>query len=81
MSEHTPAPEQMRNYYASGLDDLTPEQSVAFDRWLAQHDAEVAAKALREAADQFVRDWTEVALGGAGYVAETLRARAEAVTS
>lgn len=44
-----------------------------FHRWLASMKAET----LRAAADQFVHDWTEVALGGATYVASALRDRAD----
>lgn len=51
------------------------EYGAEFDRWLAS----VKAETLREAADQFVRDWTEVALGGATYVAGALHDRADRI--
>lgn len=38
-------------------DDERTHARQAFDRWLAQHDREVAARALREAADAFQAVW------------------------
>ena len=58
MSDYTPTTEDVRHAYvsarseeefaASYLSQFEPE----FDRWLAAHDAEVAAQALRDAADE-----------------------------
>lgn len=51
-----PALEDVRGWYIDGRRAHNPFASDAvlvarFDRWLAQHDVEVAAKALRDAAD------------------------------
>lgn len=48
---------EVRECYAlcgSGLDfkRVANERREAFDRWLAEHDREVAAKTLRDAADE-----------------------------
>ena len=48
MSEYTPTTRWVREWYADSVDHLGGEQE--FDRWLAEHDREVAAKALRDAA-------------------------------
>lgn len=63
MSEYTPTTEDVREVYKSGAwlraDDqesawkpevYAPRYYAEFDRWLAQHDAEVRAQALRDAA-------------------------------
>ena len=74
MSKYTPTTEYVRDFYAkftpSILIDRRPngyERAEAeFDRWLAEHDREVAAGALRDAAGsaiprkalaQGTRDW------------------------
>ena len=44
-ADYTPTTDDVRDYYGNGQ---VPEE---FDRWLAAHDAEVASKALRDAAD------------------------------
>ena len=52
--EYVPTTEQVRTGYATGAYRFltgTSYSLAAFDRWLAAHDAEVAARALREAAD------------------------------
>jgi len=54
--EEDPALEEVRGWYIDGRRVHNPFASDAalverFDRWLAAHDAEVAAKALRDAAD------------------------------
>ena len=53
---------------------VTPEQ---FDRWLAANDAEVAARALREAAEAAYDEWP----GGSGVhcTPEWLRVRADRI--
>ena len=43
---YTPTTEEVRSVYGG------PRCEPEFDRWLAAHDAEVAAQALREAADR-----------------------------
>ena len=52
MSDYTPTTEQVRVDYVMAYTDRESSQLLAeraFDRWLAARDAEVAAKALREA--------------------------------
>lgn len=89
----TPTTDQVRDGYAhDGLDyeRYTKERYEAqaaslyaeFDRWLAAHDAEVAANALEEAAMRADSDWGEFAYIGAdglityGTVPEMLNDRA-----
>jgi len=57
IEEHMPTTEEVREYYVLGVPVDTwlaarDEYGLAFDRWLAQHDAEVArraeVKALRD---------------------------------
>lgn len=44
-----PSMEQIRSHYVFDQSDLwDPERGVAFDRWLAAHDAEVRASVLAE---------------------------------
>ena len=52
MSDYTPTEGDVRQRYIghNGSYWTWPEQ-CEFDRWLAQHDAEVAARALRKAAN------------------------------
>ena len=57
MSGYTPSTEEIRRDYAYGRFHINsaygPDDDVAaFDRWLAAHDREVAAKALREFMEQ-----------------------------
>ena len=52
MSEYTPSMAQLRNAYAAHKGDcqgVTTDGLNEFDRAIAAHDAEVAAKALRDA--------------------------------
>lgn len=65
--------------------DLTMEDINAFQRWLAAHDREVAAKALEDAADRFGRNeddewgyWMDYQ-GWSVDPADPLRARAAAI--
>lgn len=58
MSEYTPTAEEalaeIRANATSSDSAMTGDGfATALTRWLAQHDAEVAAKALRNAADKF----------------------------
>lgn len=47
MSDYTPTTDRVREAYARGVEFRTLEQTRAeFDRWLAQHDAEVRTAAL-----------------------------------
>lgn len=54
--EYTPTTEEVRRGYVDTLDALGGAVLGAgqFDRWLAARDREVAAKALRDAADRFM---------------------------
>lgn len=51
--ENTPSTEDVRNWFAygSGPRHTWDESRQDFDRWLAAHDAQVRAEALRDAAD------------------------------
>ena len=58
MSEYTPSTMSIRDVWsfarAAGVYGVDPEQSDAeFDRWLAEHDAEVRAAVLEEAANSY----------------------------
>ena len=49
MPEYTPTTEQVRSHYVfDQTDKWSLERGAAFDRWLAAHDADVAAKALED---------------------------------
>lgn len=52
MTDQTPSTEDVRYGYRTGVTAplLPVEAGAAFDAWLAAHDREVAAKALRDAA-------------------------------
>lgn len=69
---YTPTTEQVKRYWLYGAnawsagvasDRDVPDPvdgdlpSAQFDRWLAEHDREVAAQALRTAAAQYAGDW------------------------
>ena len=50
--EHTPTTDEIRAYYVWSLSRaVSRERGIGFDRWLAAHDAEVAAVA-RQTADE-----------------------------
>lgn len=53
--EYTPTTESVRlafsTYYTSPNGTFRPEWAGIFDRWLAEHDRQVAAEALEQAAD------------------------------
>ncbi len=68
MTDYTPTTEEVREYVVNGgeyrpwisTDDvqelaLEAQRGEDFDRWLAHHDAQVAAQALREARDMLAR--------------------------
>ena len=62
MSEYVPTTEQVRGAYARAgflpvSDGERNERRAAFDRWLAAHDREVKAEALREAAGAMPNRW------------------------
>lgn len=80
MTDYTPTTETVRERFADGFPRAGYIQALEdFDRWLAAHDAEVRAAALREAAE-FIQpwnydrpdDWTEIARSEAAS-ADTLR--------
>lgn len=67
-AEYTPTTEDVRNEYTDF--DIYPADE--FDRWLAAHDAEVAARALRHA--------VPLAVGSDGYaIRQRLLARADRI--
>lgn len=89
MSDYTPTTEQVRDEYVYGqlgraTSSRVTEESLGgeFDRWLAKHDAEVAARALEAAADEFHARLPDGTGNGRVYnswrVAAMLRARATA---
>ena len=69
MSNYTPTTATIRAEYAGRVEawEMTyaeqeaarAEEVVEFDRWLRAHDAQVAAQALREAADEAERHANE----------------------
>lgn len=61
--QYTPTTEDIREYVETAdrvtahmFSHDTPDAAKAFDRWLAAHDAQVRAEALREAAE-FIQPW------------------------
>ena len=79
--EYTPTTEQVRGHFAASPMAPSPREFArgAFDRWLAARDREVAAKALRDAA-QIVQDTARQ--GGGLQTAEgALRAEADRIES
>ena len=57
MSDYTPTAEDVREDYAIGRNEEVGagwygQHRAEFDRWLAAHDAGVAAKALEDACDE-----------------------------
>ena len=49
MSDYTPTTEEVRDHYASYPGArFTPETAEWFDRWLAEHDRQVAERAWHE---------------------------------
>jgi len=57
MSEYTPTTDDVRECWSEAYQ--VGDREGAFDRWLAAHDREVAAKALRDAAKSALSDWAE----------------------
>ena len=81
MSEYTPTTKAVRTNYAMtmlrvGRKDIDPYS--AFDRWLTEHDREVAAKALRDAAQDSHMGPVSYGWSASG-IAGWLRARAEQI--
>jgi hypothetical protein len=90
MSKYTPSQRIVRDGYVRGLRQAfvasEGQHKEEFDRWLAAHDAEVAATALREAAEiagkraqeSFNKGHLDSAFGS-NLVRELLSARAAAI--
>lgn len=51
--DYTPTTDEVRTWYMETYSGPDGRRGLAFDRWLAKRDAEVAAKALTDAADEF----------------------------
>ena len=51
--DYTPTTEEVRDYFAHGqFSDLEEREGVArFNRWLVEHDRQIAEKAFREGVD------------------------------
>ncbi len=45
MSDYMPTTDEVRDGYYSPRESYEPDHNAEFDRWLAQHDAEITAKA------------------------------------
>ena len=81
MSEYIPTTKAVRTNYVMtmlhvGRRDIDPY--LAFDRWLTEHDREVAAKALRDEAQDSQMGPVPYGLSASG-IAGWLRARAEQI--
>ena len=81
MSEYTPTTKAVRTNYAMtmlrvGRKDINPY--LVFDHWLAKHDREVAAKALRDAAKDSQMGPVPYGWNASG-IASWLLARAEQI--
>ena len=71
MSDYTPTTEQVRVDYVMAYTDRESSQLLAeraFDRWLAAHDAAVAAKALRAAVADVLEDGDPANIGVAAWL-------------
>lgn len=82
--EYTPTTEVVRDEWVhlEGfiIPDGVPKREAAFDRWLAAHDREVAAKALTDVADDLEsRGYESFDRLTVGNVLSKLRARAAAL--
>ena len=55
MSEFTPTTEQVQGAYAAYVPTYVGPRKQAFDRWLAQHDAEVRKQVAEEVAEALKR--------------------------
>ena len=84
VSEYVPTTEEVRADFVFSRTLGSPrklgEVVAAFDAWLAAHDAEVAAKTLDDAADEYAERLPDGTGNGRAYnahaVAQNLRARA-----
>lgn len=71
MTEYTPTTETVRYAYAAhnahyGGEMGYQKQATEFDRWLAEHDRQVQAEALEQAADVCERIQNDEGFGGSG---------------
>lgn len=57
MSDWTPSTEQVRSHYVfNQSNQWDPERGEAFDRWLAEHERQVAEKAWDEGRESVAAD-------------------------
>lgn len=68
MSDYVPTTNAVRSFYIGIRKQPDDEAAAEFDRWLTAHDRKVAAEALREAAETFVRTVGEPAHPGRSVV-------------
>lgn len=76
MSDYTPTTDEVRAMYVTGTPPhrvTIPQGNGEFDRWLAQHDAEVRTAALNAAADAVPPSTPP--LGGELAISEAVRMR------
>lgn len=76
MSDYTPTTEEVRTDYVVAYTNAESSQllaGMAFDRWIAQHDAEVRTAALNAAADAVPP--STMPLGGELAISEPVRMR------
>lgn len=87
-AEYTPMTDVLRDLWVDHLLDplpraegiaLVPTVQTAFDRWLAEHDAEVRAKAVEDEADWIEQYNLGPLIEYSGTWASRLRARAAAI--
>jgi hypothetical protein len=88
MTRENPTTAEIRNWATYVPDTsigmhVSEQDAAAFDRWLAAHDREVAAKALRDVADEFFASLPDGTPNGRAYnsyrVAWMLRERADLI--
>lgn len=79
-TEYTPTTEHVRQVFQMDPNRAMTqrERGKAFDRWLEAHDAEVAARALRDAAEEWATDPEPVGDTSADY-RNWLRDRADRI--
>jgi hypothetical protein len=58
MSDYIPTTDEVRDGYYSPRESYEPDHNAEFDRWLAQHDNEIAAKA-EERIIKLIEVWWE----------------------
>ncbi len=85
VDEYTPGRDKVRDAYVRGMRQAfiasAAEHADEFDRWLAARDREVAAKALRDAADEAQQGFVDEqqGIGFARVRTDWLRARADRI--